>query len=129
LLPVSTAAAADPVRVRLDTSEGVIVIELETRRAPLTSSTGLAHVDGTVSMACNAPGTAMGEFFITGGPAPYLTPAPAMSATPRSAASSRAWPSFARSLAAPAHPGGWSKATRGQSIVTPVRIRTARRVG
>ena len=180
LQPVS--AAADPVRVRLDTSEGVIVIELETGRAPLsaanflryvddkrfddttfyraargkrdpkiglvqgginrratrafppiahepTSSTGLAHVEGTVSMARNAPGTAMGEFFITVGPAPYLDARPGNVGY---AAFGRVVEGMAvvrKILAAPTHPGGWSKATMGQSIVTPVRIRTARRVG
>jgi peptidyl-prolyl cis-trans isomerase A (cyclophilin A) len=41
-----------------------------------TSRTGLRHIDGTVSMARNAPGTAMGDFFVTIGPAPYLDARP-----------------------------------------------------
>ena len=37
-----------------------------------TSKTGLKHVDGTISMARNAPGTAMGDFFICVGAQPSL---------------------------------------------------------
>lgn len=37
-----------------------------------TQATGLAHLDGTISMARNAPGTATADFFICSGPAAYL---------------------------------------------------------
>lgn len=37
-----------------------------------TTTTGLAHLDGTISMARYAPGTATADFFICSGPAPYL---------------------------------------------------------
>lgn len=37
-----------------------------------TSRTGLTHADGTISMARNAPGTAMGDFIITLGPIPSM---------------------------------------------------------
>lgn len=37
-----------------------------------TTMTGLAHVDGTISMARDAPGTATADFFICCGDAPYL---------------------------------------------------------
>jgi peptidyl-prolyl cis-trans isomerase A (cyclophilin A) len=37
-----------------------------------TQQTGLRHLDGTVSMARNGPGTAAGEFFICIGPQPAL---------------------------------------------------------
>ena len=37
-----------------------------------TSMTGLRHLDGTVSMARNGPGTATAEFFICVGPQPAL---------------------------------------------------------
>ena len=113
------------VRVVLTTSEGPILIELETARAPITAGnflkyvdqkrfdgasfyrasqvpnapelgliqggakfdpkrllppirhepttlTGLRHVDGTISMARGAPGTATGDFFITIGPMAYM---------------------------------------------------------
>lgn len=33
-----------------------------------TSKTGIKHLDGTISMARNEPGSAMGDFFITVGP-------------------------------------------------------------
>ena len=37
-----------------------------------TTQTGLKHLDGTVSIARNAPGTATSDFFICIGDAPYL---------------------------------------------------------
>jgi peptidyl-prolyl cis-trans isomerase A (cyclophilin A) len=37
-----------------------------------TTQTGLRHVDGTISMARYAPGSATADFFICVGPAPYL---------------------------------------------------------
>ncbi len=37
-----------------------------------TTLTGLSHLDGTISMARYAPGTATADFFICAGPAPYL---------------------------------------------------------
>jgi peptidyl-prolyl cis-trans isomerase A (cyclophilin A) len=37
-----------------------------------TTMTGLAHIDGTISMAREAPGTARADFFICSGPAPSL---------------------------------------------------------
>jgi peptidyl-prolyl cis-trans isomerase A (cyclophilin A) len=42
-----------------------------------TSQTGLKHVDGTVSIARTAPGTATSDFFICVGDAPYLDANPA----------------------------------------------------
>ena len=37
-----------------------------------TFTTGLRHLDGTISMAREAPGTATADFFICSGAAPYL---------------------------------------------------------
>ena len=37
-----------------------------------TADTGLAHLDGTISMARDAPGSATADFFICSGAAPYL---------------------------------------------------------
>ena len=37
-----------------------------------TADTGLAHLNGTISMARDAPGSATADFFICSGPAPYL---------------------------------------------------------
>jgi peptidyl-prolyl cis-trans isomerase A (cyclophilin A) len=44
-----------------------------------TTQTGLAHLDGTISMARYGPGTATADFFICSGPAPYLDANPAAS--------------------------------------------------
>ena len=93
-----------------------------------TSRTGLKHLDGTVSMARNDPGTAMGDFFITIGPAPRLDARPDY---PGYAAFGRVvsgMPVVHRILALPTYPGGYSKATKGQSIIAPVKIITARRI-
>lgn len=174
-------AVAEAARVRMETSEGVILIEVDTKRAPITagnflryvdekrfdgktfyraarnstaptqgliqgginkhvvgapppiaheptSKTGIKHGNGTLSMARNAPGTAMGDFFITVGPAAYLD---ARDGNPGYAAFGRVvsgMPVVQKILAKPTHPGGWSKNTIGQSIVKPVRILSARRV-
>ncbi|ARS26688.1 peptidylprolyl isomerase [Sphingomonas sp. KC8] len=173
--------APGTVLVRLQTSDGPILIEVNVKQAPITatnflryvdenrfdgtsfyraarapsdprrgliqgginhrlvrahqpiahepnSRTGLKHLDGTVSMARNAPGTAMGDFFITIGPAPGLDARPDY---PGYAAFGRivsGMPVVHRILALPTYPGGYSKATKGQSIINPVKIITARRV-
>jgi len=123
--PAENAVAAETARVKVETSEGSIVLELEKSRAPITtanflryvddrrldgttfyraarsrndpsrgliqgginhemkrafaaipheptSRTGLRHVDATVSMARNAPGTATCDFFICASAMPYL---------------------------------------------------------
>lgn len=176
-----TAAAEALPRVRLETSAGTIVIELETKRAPITagnflayvdggkfdgktfyraarnkkapeyglvqgglnhrvvgallpieheptSKTGLRHLDGTVSMARHAPGTAMGDFFITIGRAAYLD---AREGSPGYAAFGRVVEGMdvvRKILASPTYPGGRSQNTIGQMIIKPVRIVRARRV-
>jgi peptidyl-prolyl cis-trans isomerase A (cyclophilin A) len=94
-----------------------------------TSKTGLSHVDGTVSMARNAPGTAMGDFFITVGRAAYLDARPG---SPGYAAFGKVvsgMPLVRKMLAAPTYPGGRSENTKGQTMISPVRIISARRVG
>lgn len=175
------AAAALASLVRLETSAGPIVIQLDHRRAPITagnflryaeekrfdntffyraarnrtnpklglvqgginhrvvrarlpieheptSKTGLRHIDGTVSMARNAPGTAMGDFFITVGPAPYLDARPG---SPGYAAFGRVVSGMdviRKMLAAPTYPGGHSVDTKGQTMISPIRILSARPV-
>ena len=181
LLALATVPAATPPLVRLQTEAGAIVIQLDTRRAPITarnfllyvqekrldgttfyragrnrrnprtglvqgginhrvvrarlpiaheptSRTGLRHVDGTVSMARNAPGTAMGDFFITVGPAPYLDARPGSVGYAAFGKVVEGMPVVRRMLAAPTYPGGRSADTKGQIMVKPVRILTARRV-
>lgn len=179
-LPASAAGPAT-ARVRIETSLGAIVVELDLKRAPITSAnflayaeekrfdgtsfyraarnkgdptrgliqggidskvrkarwpidheptskTGLRHVDGTLSMARNAPGSAMGDFFITVGPASYLD---AHDGSPGYAAFGRVvsgMPIVHRILALPTWPGGRSINTKGQHIKEPVRIVTVRRI-
>ena len=181
-LTVSAPAAAAPAPVvRIQTSQGPILIELDLKRAPITagnflryaeekrldntnfyraarnrrnpkfglvqgginhivvrarlpipheptSKTGLRHVDGTVSMARNAPGTAMGDFFITVGPAPYLDARPGSAGYAAFGKVLSGMPLVRRMLAAKTYPGGRSRNTIGQSIVAPIRILTVRRV-
>ncbi len=93
-----------------------------------TSRTGLRHVDGTISMARNAPGTAMGDFFITIGPAAYLDARPGAVGYAAFGRVVSGMDVVRRILALPTYPGGRSVATKGQQIIEPVRIIRARRV-
>ena len=93
-----------------------------------TSQTGLSHVDGTLSMARNAPGTAMGEFFITVGPAAGLDARPGSVGYAAFGHVVSGMSAVRKILAAPTYPGGYSQTTKGQSIIKPIRIITARRV-
>ena len=93
-----------------------------------TTKTGLHHVDGTISMARNDPGSAMGDFFITVGPAPQLD---ARAGYPGYAAFGHVVSGMGvvrRILAMPTWPGGYSLDTMGQSIRKPVKIITVKRV-
>lgn len=97
-----------------------------------TSRTGIKHGDGTLSMARMAPGTAMGDFFITVGSAP------AMDAHPGKPGDNLGYAAFGRVvrgmevvrriLAAPTVPRAGSGAMKGQIIAKPIRIVAARRV-
>jgi len=94
-----------------------------------TTHTGLRHVDGTISMARNDPGTAMGEFFFVVGSAPYLD---ATKTYPGYAAFGhvvRGMPVIRRVLQSKTYPGGHSKDTMGQTIINRVKIITTRRIG
>ncbi|MEH3105957.1 MAG: peptidylprolyl isomerase [Sphingomonas fennica] len=182
LLAPGTAWSAALPQVRLETSAGPIVIELEARKAPITtanflayvsekrfdgttfyraarsrtnpstglvqgginhqmrnarpaiaheptSRTGLAHVDGTVSMARNDPGTAMGDFFIiVGKNSTYLDARPGSPGYAAFGHVVSGMPIVRRMLAMPTFPGGWSRTTIGQSLRQPVRILSARRI-
>lgn len=96
-----------------------------------TSKTGLKHVDGAISMARNAPGTAMGDFFITVGPAV------SMDARPGKSGDNLGYAVFGkvvggmdvvrRILAAPTVPGAGSGGMKGQMITAPISIIAARR--
>ncbi|MGE3746387.1 MAG: peptidylprolyl isomerase [Sphingomonadaceae bacterium] len=185
LLIAVPAAAREPAtaRVRLETSMGPIVIEVDLRRAPITaknflayadqkrfdgtsfyraaryksaqhyglvqggidhtisralvpiaheptSKTGLKHLDGTVSMARNRPGTAMGDFFICVGVCTYLDAGP-NGQPPGYAAFGRVVSGMEivrKILALPTYKGGYSRTTMGQSIIDRVKIVSARRL-
>lgn len=93
-----------------------------------TSETGLRHVDGTISMARNAPGTAMGNFFITLGPSPALDARPGAPGYAAFGSVTSGMGVVRRILALPTYPGGFSVTTKGQTIRKPVLIRSARRI-
>lgn len=93
-----------------------------------TNVTGIKHVDGTISMARNKPGTAMGDFFITVGPAPSLDAAPDYPGYAAFGHVVSGMDIVRRILALPTYPGGFSIDTKGQSIVHRVRINSAHRV-
>ncbi len=97
-----------------------------------TTKTGLAHGEGTISMARLAPGTAHGDFFITTGPLS------ALDAHPQASGDNAGFAAFGqvvdgidvvrRILSAPVGPGG-DGAMRGQLIAKPVKIVSVRRGG
>ena len=93
-----------------------------------TSKTGLKHLDGTLSMARNAPGTAMGDFFICVGAQPSLD---ARGAYPGYAAFGRVVKGMdivKKILAAPTWIGRGRGALKNQVIVKRVPIITAKRI-
>jgi peptidyl-prolyl cis-trans isomerase A (cyclophilin A) len=97
-----------------------------------TAKTGLAHVEGTISMARLAPGSARGDFFITTGPLSSLD------AHPQAAGDNAGFAAFGhvvagmdvvhRILDAPVSDAG-EGAMRGQLLAKPVKIITVRRGG
>ncbi|PZU10424.1 MAG: peptidylprolyl isomerase [Sphingomonas sp.] len=93
-----------------------------------TSVTGLRHLDGTVSMARNKPGSAMGDFFITLGPAPGLDADGDYVGYAAFGHVVSGMEIARRILAMPTYPGGLSLATMGQTIRKPVKIISARRL-
>ena len=91
-----------------------------------TGQTGLAHVEGAISMARGAPGSAQGDFFlIIGG-------LPALDAQPEGAGDPQGYAVFGRVtsgmevvraiLAAPTDPNAGEGAMKGQMITAPVAI-------
>ena len=97
-----------------------------------TTTTGLSHVDGTISLARFAPGTATADFFITVGPVLSLDANPAGSGD---AAGFAAFGHVVEGidivrgiLAAPTSPTKGAGVMKGQMIAAPIRILTARRV-
>ncbi len=93
-----------------------------------TSVTGLTHDNGAVSMARAAPGTATGDFFVIVGALPSLDSQPG--GDPGFAVFGHVvegMDSVAKILAAPVSPSAGVGAMKGQMILEPVRIVSARR--
>jgi peptidyl-prolyl cis-trans isomerase A (cyclophilin A) len=98
-----------------------------------TTMTGLAHVDGTISMARDAPGTATADFFICCGPASYLD------ANPSAPGDNAGYAAFgtviegmdvARAILALPTPGkALNPAMEGQILDPPVAIAAMKRMG
>lgn len=96
-----------------------------------TTITGLSHVDGAISMARGAPGSANGDFFIAIGSMPSLD------AHPDQAGDNLGFAVFGRVvegmdvvrriLDAPTSPTEGEGAMKGQMLAAPVRITAARR--
>lgn len=97
-----------------------------------TSTTGLSHGDGAISMARAAPGTAQGDFFIIVGGLP------ALDAQPSGEGDTAGYAVFGRVvegmevvkaiLAAPVDPAAGEGAMKGQMLAAPVRIVRAARL-
>lgn len=96
-----------------------------------TTRTGLAHGDGSISMARLAPGSARGDFFITIGPLTTLD------ANPEASGDNLGFAVFGRVvdgmevvhriLASPIDPAAGEGVMKGQLLAQPVKILTARR--
>lgn len=180
LLAAARVSAALP-KVAIVTTEGTIVVQLEAKRAPITSAnflryvdahkfdgttfyraargrsnpriglvqggidhnirnsflpirheptsrTGLRHVDGTISMARNEVGSAMGDFFITIGAAPDLDARPDYPGYAAFGHVVSGMDVARRILAKPTYPGGYDLDTIGQTIRQPIKIVNAHRV-
>ena len=96
-----------------------------------TSETGLSHVDGAISMARYAPGTADADFFIT------IGDLESMDADPEAPGDNQGFAVFGRVvegmdvvrriLAAPTSPTEGEGVMKGQMLASPVRIISAAR--
>ncbi len=98
-----------------------------------TTKTGLSHVDGAISMARHAPGSATGDFFIIVGAMTTLD------ANPQQQGDNLGFAVFGRVvegmdvvrriLDAPTSPTEGEGVMRGQMLANPVRVVSARRAG
>lgn len=97
-----------------------------------TSVTGLSHVDGTISMARAAPGSANGDFFITIGDMPSLDADPSQPGDNLGFAAfghvAEGMDVVRRILDSPTSPTEGEGAMKGQILAVPVSILAARRV-
>lgn len=98
-----------------------------------TALTGLKHLDGTLSMARDAPGTAASDFFVCVGPASYLD------ANPAASGDGAGYAAFGQVLqgmevvrailALPATGVARNPSMQGQMLDPPVRILSMKRTG
>ena len=96
-----------------------------------TSLTGLSHIDGAISMARAAPGSATADFFIT------IGAIPSMDANPAQLGDNLGFAVFGRVvegmdvvrriLNAPTSPTEGEGAMKGQMLTAPIKIIAARR--
>ena len=97
-----------------------------------TSRTGLSHVDGAISMARTAPGTAAGDFFIIVGDIKSFDANPALKGDNLGFAVFghvvEGMDVVRHILAAPTSPTAGAGAMKGQMLAAPVRIVAARRM-
>ena len=92
-----------------------------------TAQTGLSHIDGTISIARNAPGTAQADFFICLGDQTYLD---ATATQPGFAAFGHVTEGLEivkQIMVMPTDPEKGVGAMRGEMLVNPVPITAARR--
>lgn len=126
----------------MDLGRGYGLVQGGTRNSPArilrpvphepTTRTGLSHVDGAISLARGAPGTATADFFIT------IGDLPAYDAHPDRPGDSAGFAVFGRVVAgmdvvrqiltAPTNPNQGVGVMRGQMLARPIVITTARRV-
>ena len=93
-----------------------------------TTTTGLHHTDGVVSMARNEPGTAQGDFTIMAGDNRYLDARPGFPGYAAFGHVVSGMDVVRGMLPLPCFPGGYSRETLGQTLRRPVRIVSVRRV-
>jgi peptidyl-prolyl cis-trans isomerase A (cyclophilin A) len=97
-----------------------------------TTRTGLSHMDGTISMARDVPGTATGDFFITVGDMPT------MDADPQAPGDNAGFAAFGHVVGGmdvvrhilddPTSPTEGEGVMKGQMLAPPVRIIAVRRL-
>ena len=113
--------------------QGGVDNDIKRTRLPIkhepTTLTHLLHVDGTVSMARNEPGSAAGNFFIVLGSGKQLDAAPGYAGYAAFGRVVTGMDTVKRIQAQPAWPGGFDKDMMGQTLRKRVRILTIRRAG
>jgi len=93
-----------------------------------TAQTGLSHLDGTISIARNAPGTAQADFFICLGTQTYLDATPTQPGFAAFGQVTEGLEIVRRILVMPTDPEKGEGSMKGEMLVTPVPITQARRI-